>query len=413
VPAWSHSNADLSQLRHRARARVRRRGGMALVYGMVAMVAFTGICLLAVDYGRVRVVKVELQSAADAAARAGAAGLHNGSAYSAAVDVAAQNGADNRPVVLRAGGAEPDVVLGHWDEDARQFVAGGTPVDAVQVTARRTAARSDAVPLTFGPLLGLHTSDVKATAVAVKKAGSPLGFIGLGTLVVGNNSIVAAYRSTSGAPGDGNVTGGAGVGSNGQVTFGNNSGIGGNVTLGPGGTVDTANHFFQDGTTINLPTAMSYQPTESPTVPGSGALDLGENETRTLSGGTYHYTSITLGNGATLESTGPVTIYATGSVTAGNNVRLVAYADKPANLRLRLSPGAGIQAGNGLESTAELYGPQSVFQIGNNGRVVGVAVFSVFEAGNNTTLYHDLASRGDGLGGAGGLGTSEPITLVK
>ena len=40
---------------------------MALVYGAVTRVAFTAVCLLAVDYGRVRVVKLELQS--DAAAR--------------------------------------------------------------------------------------------------------------------------------------------------------------------------------------------------------------------------------------------------------------------------------------------------------------------------------------------------------
>jgi hypothetical protein len=361
----------------------------------------------------VRVVKVELQTAADAAARAGAAGLHNGTAYTAAVDVAALNRADNQPVVLRTGGAEPDVVLGHWDEPSRQFVAGGTPVDAIQVTARRTAARDDAVPLTFGPLLGLHTSDVRATAVAVKKAGSPLGFVGIGNLAVGNNSIVAAYSSTSGEPSLGNVTGGAGVASNSHVTFGNNSFIAGNVTLGPGGDLDTGNHFAQVGTTNNVTTAMSYPPTEAPTVSSSGALTVGQNETRTLSAGTYRYTSITLGNGATLESTGPVTIYATGSVQAGNSVKLIAYADKPSNLRLRLSAGTSFDAGNGFEATAEIYGPESVFEMGNNGRVVGAAVFSVFQAGGNTTLYHDLSSAGVGLGGAGGLGTSEPITLVK
>jgi hypothetical protein len=388
---------------------------MVLVYGAVAMVAFIGICLLAVDFGRVRVVKLELQSAADAAARAGAAELDNGtaSAYIAAVSVAARNRADNRPVLLRPFGAEPDVVLGHWDPAGRQFIAGGTPVDAVQVTARRTAARDDAVALTFGPALGLHTSDVKATAIAVRRAGSPPGFIGLGNLVVGNNSVVAAYSSATGAPGGGNVTAGASVGSNNQVTFGNNSSVQGNVTLGPGGDLDAGNNFSQTGSTTNAQTAMTYPPTEAPTVSSSGALSVGQNQTRTLSAGTYRYTSITLDNGATLESTGPVTIYATGSVQAGNNVKLVAYADKPANLRLRLSSGASIQAGNGFESTAELYGPQSVFQIGNNGQVTGVAIFRVFEGGNNTTLYHDLSSSGTGLGGTGGAGSPDAITLVK
>lgn len=393
-----------------------RRGGVALVYGAVAMVGFTSICLLAVDYGRVRVVKLELQSAADAAARAGAAGLHNGTAYTAAASVASKNkvsAADNEPVVLQTGGPDPDIVLGNWNPAHRQFVAGGTPVNAVQVTARRTAARNNAVPLTFGPALGLHTSDVKATAIAVRRAGSPAGFIGLGNLVLGNNSVVAAYSSTSGAPGGGNVTGGAGVGSNTQVTFGENSAIHGNVTLGPGGELDTGSRFSQVGTTVNLPTAMSFPPTEASTVSSSGALTVGQNERRTLAGGTYHYTSITVDNGATLESTGPVTIYATGAVQAGNNVSLVAYADKPENLRLRLSSGTSFQTGNDFTSTAELYGPQSVFEMGNNGRVFGVAVFNVFQAGNNTTLYHDLASSGVGLGGSGGAASTDAITLVR
>jgi hypothetical protein len=42
-----------------------------------------------------------------------------------------------------------------------------------------------------------------------------------------------------------------------------------------------------------------------------------------------------------------------------------------------------------------------------------VAVFSGFEAGNNTTLYHDLASSGSGMGGSGGTGASDAVTLVK
>src|SRR3954454_11297274 len=51
-----------------------RRGAM-LIYATVAMVVFAGLCVLAVDWGRVQVAKTELQRTADAAARYAVTGL--------------------------------------------------------------------------------------------------------------------------------------------------------------------------------------------------------------------------------------------------------------------------------------------------------------------------------------------------
>src|SRR4051812_33726095 len=52
-----------------------RRTGAVMIYMAVAMTAFAGIVSLAVDWGQTQLAKTELQAAADAAARAGAAGL--------------------------------------------------------------------------------------------------------------------------------------------------------------------------------------------------------------------------------------------------------------------------------------------------------------------------------------------------
>src|SRR5688572_19678299 len=62
----------------RARARLARRRGSALMYLTVTLVALVAFVSLAVDLGRVQLVRGELQLAADAAARHAAAGLSAG-----------------------------------------------------------------------------------------------------------------------------------------------------------------------------------------------------------------------------------------------------------------------------------------------------------------------------------------------
>ena len=89
-----------------ARGKHRRRGP-ALPYLSIAIVVVIAIASLAVDGGRVYVVKAELQVAADAAARYAAAGLASGGpsqARSNAVAAASDNAADNTSISLDAPG---------------------------------------------------------------------------------------------------------------------------------------------------------------------------------------------------------------------------------------------------------------------------------------------------------------------
>src|SRR5579884_4032413 len=119
----------------------RPRRGTVLVYTMVGMIAFVGLVSLAVDGARVRVVKSQLQQAADAASRYAAAGLVAGttSAQNNAVSAAADNTADGTPVTLNP---NTDVEFGIYNSSTGTFTklpAGSTSVaTAVRVTARRT-----------------------------------------------------------------------------------------------------------------------------------------------------------------------------------------------------------------------------------------------------------------------------------
>src|ERR1700733_9685456 len=90
---------------HLAMIHRNNRHGIAILYTILAMVALLAILSLAVDFGRVQVVKTQLQRAADAAARYGAAGLSNiisgqSAAAANAVAAAADNTADGTSVVI-------------------------------------------------------------------------------------------------------------------------------------------------------------------------------------------------------------------------------------------------------------------------------------------------------------------------
>ncbi|HEV8290460.1 MAG TPA: pilus assembly protein TadG-related protein, partial [Tepidisphaeraceae bacterium] len=76
------------------------RRGIAAAYSILMLVALCGLVSLGVDLGRVQLAKTELRSAADGAARAGAAGLVGGvtQAKTDAAATAAANTCDGSAV---------------------------------------------------------------------------------------------------------------------------------------------------------------------------------------------------------------------------------------------------------------------------------------------------------------------------
>jgi hypothetical protein len=138
-----------------------------LPYAVVAMLALVAVCSLAVDYGRVQLVKSELQRCTDATAR-GYMDYYQlyGTAYANAAGPQLYAAANN-PVDV-ASGVPPAVTVewGVWTAATKTFTPTGGVPTAVRVTAARTAAAGNAVPLTWGKLIGRPTCDVATTSVA-------------------------------------------------------------------------------------------------------------------------------------------------------------------------------------------------------------------------------------------------------
>jgi Flp pilus assembly protein TadG len=142
------------------------RRGAVLIYAMLTMIAFIAMCSLAVDWGRVQFHKTELQTATDAAARAGADGLatNGAAAIAAAKSIALKNTANGTAVTLQTS----DIELGVWDSRALTFTLNSTSPNAVRVTARRTVARGNAIPLSFASLIGRSQQDITTQAIAMR-----------------------------------------------------------------------------------------------------------------------------------------------------------------------------------------------------------------------------------------------------
>ena len=145
VPAQQH--------RPRCAAPGRRGGrrssrfGVTLVYMAVLMVLLLGFVSLAVDWGRVQMIKTQLLRAADAGARYAATGIADGTYSAKAISAAGANKADETSVIVQSS----DVVLGNYNPLlSPTFSTARTPLNAVQVTAARTQARGNAIGLKFG-----------------------------------------------------------------------------------------------------------------------------------------------------------------------------------------------------------------------------------------------------------------------
>jgi Flp pilus assembly protein TadG len=166
------------------------RGGVLVTVAIVLPVIFI-MAAVVIDLGHLFKVRTQLQGTADASALAAAAQLASSptQAVPQALLYAGRNYAGYGEVVK----AE-DVVTGRWSGTA--FTPGGTPANAVRVTARRGTANGNQVPLFLGGFVGQSFSSVSASAVAVAQGATAGACIYVlhenqsGALFIGSGTIV-------------------------------------------------------------------------------------------------------------------------------------------------------------------------------------------------------------------------------
>ena len=156
--------------------------GVTIVFIAVGLFVILTVGALAYDVGAIYAVRADLQKAADNSAQSSVWELPD---ESEVVNQAMAYGIANHPghgTVVNAG----DVEVGHWDATSETFIAGGTPRNAVRVTARRAAVNGNAVELYLARFMGRQFQDVAATAVAVQEVTASGGNCFNNGVVAGN-----------------------------------------------------------------------------------------------------------------------------------------------------------------------------------------------------------------------------------
>jgi Flp pilus assembly protein TadG len=148
-------------------AHMKRRGQRgAAIFGflVIALLAFMGLAVVAIDFGHLGFSANEVQVVADTAALAGARALlenHNAMAQvqnpvTVAQTVVSQNQLDGGAATIAAGNVE----VGTYDFNANTFTVGGINPNAVRATGEATVSNMVA------GFFGADTSDVNRQAIA-------------------------------------------------------------------------------------------------------------------------------------------------------------------------------------------------------------------------------------------------------
>ncbi|CAG1012851.1 hypothetical protein ANAEL_04525 [Anaerolineales bacterium] len=178
---------------------LRNNRGVAIVYIALMLGVLMAFAGLAVDVGYMYVAKGQLQNAADSAALAGASKLDGSvstmqtNARSEAVDFAKANVAATASVAISSDYSNSlaeanDITVGNWNRNLDpKFSTVRTPINAVQVRARRTGA-TDAGGASIGGQVDLFLSKVfgwprmgasaEAIAARIPTATAPYFMIG-------------------------------------------------------------------------------------------------------------------------------------------------------------------------------------------------------------------------------------------
>ena len=140
-------------------------GGAAALLFALALPVVLGFGALVVDIGNARLVRGQMQSAADAAALAASQILTDKTTATArAVTYATNNVPPSYGDV-----AEPsDVEFGFYDAGGKVFTPGATATNAVRVTLHRDASRGNAIEQFFAPILGVDSTTLTVSAVAAR-----------------------------------------------------------------------------------------------------------------------------------------------------------------------------------------------------------------------------------------------------
>jgi Flp pilus assembly protein TadG len=400
----------------RVRRGIRTRRGTTIIYLGIVIPAVIALASFAVDYARVQIAKSQLRLTVDAAARAGAASIPSGvtSAQNSVVAVAASNNCDGAPVSIDS---NLDIDFGTWSENARTFtVLSGVSranANALRVFGRRTAARSNPIPLTFGPIVGAQNCNVTVSCIAMySQTPATYGVIALSKFDIKGN--VDSYDSGNGQWTAVSATSNGSVACNTDIKMGGTSVIHGDAHYGTGYMVNggsVTGSASALSTPVTAPAATAGNAATSnddANLPGgyfNGTDFVMNGGSCTLPAGTYYIGKFTLNSGAVVNITAPTTIYVNGAMAMTGAAQLNANG-RPQDLKLTILGSNGLAMSGTTWMNAIVYAPGTKVAMSNTATICGAIVCDEIKDSGSSQFHVDEALH---LGS-----TPNPkVTLVK
>jgi hypothetical protein len=368
-----------------------------LIYMAVLVPLFGAFCMLGAEWGRVQMVKAQLQSCADGAARYAITGVADNTALVKANWMGSQQQADGQAITFAAA----DVELGTWDKTASTFTAGGTAPSAVRVTARRT------VPTLFGKMIGGGDTAVAGRAVATFNVQG-YSLVGLNWINMQGNS-TASYSSGSGF----NIANQGNIASNGNIWLGGSTTVKGTVYLTSGKTVSGGSGVKTK--TLSAPLsfpngdASPYGPNNNDNNlipgnyynPGQKSFTANSSDSVTMPGGNYFFNDFTVTGTAQLTFTGPATLYVYGNFSMSG--KTVTSGSIPGNLKLVMvhnpnnnDPPGSVSIGSSSAFYGSIYAPESAVSISGTGDVYGSVLGLTVNMSGSGSVWYDTALEANG-----------------
>jgi hypothetical protein len=328
---------------------------------------------------------VQAQLLAEAAVHRAIAGLNNSMSYPGETNVPLGPGTFS----VSVGGTSGPTCGAGASATGRDLVATASIPVAGGTAQAEIRASVDKVAYPFRWALYSTVSNGVAhwdDMVGADRTNSEL-WLKSGVLVESFDSAGGAYNSTTnhGERGD--------IGSNGDIVLDGVTQVRGNLTAGDDIILTSTSVTVTGRQTSNAP------PTTFPALapPGwpSGNLYVAAGGIRTLNAGTYSYQDLVLGDGASLQTSGPVTLYVSGSSWIGDSVTIGAHPGT--NLRIiTKSQGDDYttstwRSGTGLRLYASLYGRNTDLYLWNNSQVYGSILARTVYVESGSFIRYDRA----------------------
>lgn len=394
-----------------------RRGGSHRHRGIVVPVVLTtlvvlaGFVVLSVDVGHIYNSRTDMQNAVDSGALAGASGLPDGVdvVYARATEYAGRNAVAGTPVA----GGELTLVIGNWEGSRGEFfpLTGGEPTspNAVRVLGTRNG-----LPLYFAPIFGVSTTTIARSAISTVGSGKCLGIWGLEGITGDGNILTDSYISDDGAYGGTNVHPNGDICSNQDIILNGSVEIHGDAMFGEGYTLDTSGNAYSIwgviddhccdavAPAIDMVAASITNDNNLIGLTDDGRLDpfaLGPwdflvegnaGRNLTLNGGTYYFTSASIGGQATVTVTGvdgPTVIFVDGPADFSGG-GLINLTQDPSNLII-YSTGATLV----LDGNAGFYGaviaPNATVELTGTGDFYGTIMARILDIDGTADIHVD------------------------